>query len=128
MIAYETREREKRVQNKLHVLCCLECNKPGAGTKDIDYVKAKLNQINEDRYPGPVIRDRAHKFAFGVQPTKRALPARRKYTTCKDINSIQGESISSSDREVIENTFVQHYTTLFSKDNFSFFLRKNCVC
>lgn len=115
-IAYETRAREKRLQNRLHVLCRLECDKPGAGTKDISNIKAELNQINEERYQGAVVRARAQKFLFGEQPTKRALAAERKYAACKEINSIQCGPILSSDKQLIENAFVHHYTTLFSKN------------
>lgn len=117
---YESRSRERTLQANLNYLCRAECETPGAGFKDIEYIKAKLNEISEERYHGAVIRSRAEKFLLGEKPTKRALAGEIKYATAKEITSLQCGPLISNDKEVIANAFVKHYKTLFGIDDSHF--------
>lgn len=86
-ILHYVRARERDLVEDLNYLCRLECQNPGAGTQDIDYIKLQLNQISEGRYRGVIIS--AEKVLFGVQPTKRALASEMKCAASKEIRSIQ---------------------------------------
>lgn len=113
-IVFQARLEEKELIENLNSLCILECVTPGVHAHDISLIKSKLNVITEARYRGAIVRARAEKFLFGELPTKRALASEKKYALSKEINIIQNGPVPTSDKAIIIQTFVKHYSTLFS--------------
>lgn len=54
-ILYLARIREKELLRNLENMCQLERSSPCSGGNDIEYLRAHLNQINDDRYRGALI-------------------------------------------------------------------------
>lgn len=119
-ISHQARVRERKLEEDLKLLCQLECDNPGVGMKDIDYIKAQINEICEDRFRGAVVQARADRFLFGERPMRRALSGKIKYALSKEINTLECGPIVSADKVAIEATFVQHYKLLFTPINSSF--------
>lgn len=111
---YYKHEKEKQLQRDLHLLYELECKNPGYGTKDIEYIKAQLDSLYQERYAGAVVRSRAEKFLLGEQPTKKALEDEKRHALSKEILEIEHRNRIVTDKEEIERVFLDHYRALLS--------------
>ncbi|KAG0436909.1 hypothetical protein HPB47_017702, partial [Ixodes persulcatus] len=90
-----------------------ESDQPGELSTEINAVKAKLQNFQDKRYRGAVVRARAEKFLLGEQPTKRALADERKFALAKEITSVDQNGVVSSDKDDIKKVFVAYYVELF---------------
>lgn len=113
-IAFQARAKERQLEETLAYLCQLECQNPGVGTQDINYIKAQVNELSEIRYRGALIRARAQAYLLGEQPKKRSLARETRYALSREINAIESGPIVTTDKAAIEGIFVQHYRSLFS--------------
>lgn len=75
--------------------------------KDIELMKAKLNESEGNLYRGTIVRARAERFLFGEQPSKRALADDKKYASSKGIISIQCGPMVTSNRQALKHVFIR---------------------
>ncbi|KAH6936165.1 hypothetical protein HPB50_014440 [Hyalomma asiaticum] len=70
---YDGKKRERELKSLLDKLLKQECRVPGKWIEDIRKVKQKIEQLDEQRYRGALVRARAEDTAAGETPSKRAL-------------------------------------------------------
>lgn len=114
-ILFQRREREKQLKRNLEALHRLESQKPGTSMEDIRNIKAELDKLYQEKYKGAVIRSRSEKYLLGEQPTKRALSDEKKYALSKEIREIEVNGAISSDKEIIQQGFVDYYIKFFGE-------------
>lgn len=107
--------RERQLNRDLRILHETECENPGHGLKDIQFVKSEIEILHREHYEGAVVRSRNNKFLFGEQPTKRSLTFEKTYALAKDIYEIEFNNQIKTDSSSIEKAFVHYYTELFGK-------------
>lgn len=64
-IGFAERAEEAKLQRNLRFLVEAECECPGQGTKDIAYLKSKIDKIHRNRYRGKIVRSRSQKYLLG---------------------------------------------------------------
>ncbi|CAN7988790.1 unnamed protein product [Ixodes hexagonus] len=89
----QIKREERKVENGLRAdlqrLHVEEGRTPGLFKDDITSIKAKLEQIEEERYKGAIVRARAERLLLGEAPTKRALVFEKKYASGNQIAEIR---------------------------------------
>lgn len=131
ILKHEQEKVKQELDGLLKELLHEECLSPGLFTDDIISLKKRLEALDTDQYQGAVVRARLKRISDGEIPTKRAVGIERRYAAKNEISEILYRGTLSSDKESIENAFVEHYKGLFSycapkRDDFqSFFFTVN---
>ncbi|KAG0443815.1 hypothetical protein HPB47_014499, partial [Ixodes persulcatus] len=95
-------------------------------TRHLESVKERLEELNEERYRGAVVRaDRKSTYLMGEQPTKRALADEKRYALRNEIGEIEYQGVTSTNPSFIQRAFVAHYRPLFESQEPG---RRNPVC
>lgn len=75
-----------------------------------------MEQMEEEKYKGAVIRARSERLWLGERPTKRAIGEEKRYATKNEINEIRYHNEVSTGKSVIETAFVERYRSLLGTE------------
>lgn len=106
--------RENGLKETLRKLTALESKAPGLFKEDLLRIKQQLEQFEENRYRGALVRARAQSWAVGETPTKRALGIEKTHARRNEIEVIEENGQELNDRESIAGAFHRHYERLFA--------------
>ncbi|KAH8027940.1 hypothetical protein HPB51_011170 [Rhipicephalus microplus] len=108
--------KQKQTELRLLVdkLLMHECRAPGKWSEDIRKVKQKLEQLDEERYRGALVRARAADTAAGEIPSKRALGLEKARGERNFVREIGRGGTVLTDPEGITKAFTDHYRELFA--------------
>lgn len=89
VLAYQAHCEERNLNTDLQALTRTECQTPGLATKYPERVKERLEELNQVRYRGAIVRARSDTYQMGEQPTKRALSDEKRYALRDEIGEIE---------------------------------------
>lgn len=113
-LKFNERKEEKELRNLLLLLTAEEAKAPGLFSDDIRSVKAKIENLEVEKYKGAAIRARSERLLAGEAPTKRSMADEKRHARSKEIPVIIDEGLEKRDQVEIENVFVKHYRNLFA--------------
>lgn len=77
-------------------------------------LKARLEEINNRRYQGAVVRSRSQQYLLGEQPTKHAFADGKRHSALQQITEIEHCNGITTDKKEIEESLLEYYGDLFS--------------
>lgn len=114
VLKYREKMRESALKATLQKIIALENKQPGLFKDDLIKIKQQLEQFEEHRYRGALVRARAEAWAVGETPTKRALSIEKTHARRNEIDVIEENDQELSDRESITCAFNRYYQRLFA--------------
>lgn len=113
VLGFAARSSEREMSGNLPAILRAECERPGVGFKDIERVRAHIEELHREWYLIAMVRAWSGNYVMGEQPTKRALPEEKCYALRNEIGQIEYHGVSSTSPNHEQKAFVDHYRNFF---------------